>query len=266
MFGLRLVSLSVAVVALAATSVSAAPVAFYEIQLGDGTTGDNCGDGRRSLHRGLPTVAEFDFNDAGPNANPCPQPNTDQFGTPTLTNLGELNDIYPGPVATPLGDISFVAGDTDADVVTGRQGGQSGQPWADNTPYLVIAGIGHGRNGSITVDLTDTSSNFFGLYWGSIDTYNTITFNMSDSTSQSFTGTQIIGGIEADGNQFSVDSNAYVSWLTTGATFDSVTLSTTQRAIEVDNLAFGMIAVPTPGALILLGIGLVGLGLRRRAA
>ena len=256
-------SLSAAVIVIAATSVSAAPLVIHEIQLGDPNGGVNCGSGRHSLNLG-PGVTEFYFDDAGPYGSPCP--NGNDANPPSLNNLGELNDLYVGPIATSLGDIEFTAGDTDADVVTGLQGGQSGQPWADNSPYLVIAGIGHGSTGSVTVDISDTNSNFFGLYWGSIDVYNTITFGMSDNTSQAFTGTQIIGGIVADGNQFSVDSNAYIGWLVTGATIDSVTLSTTQRAIEVDNFAFGFISVPAPGALALLGFGLLGLGMRRRTA
>lgn len=261
MFGLRIASLSAAVFAITATSALAAPVVFHEIQLGDPNGGVNCGDGRRSLSAGLSTIAEVDFNSVGPNAV-C----TGSASAPPLTNFGELNDLFPGPISTSLGDVSFSAGDDDADVVSGRQGGQSGMPWADSSPYLVIAGIGDGTSGAVTFDLSNTSSNFFGLYWGSIDTYNTITFNMSDNTSQAFTGTQIIGGIEADGNQFDVNSNAYIGWLTLGATFDSVTLSTTRRAIEVDNFAFGTIAVPTPGALALMGFGLLSLVARRRAA
>lgn len=259
MFGFRIAAVSAAVFALTATAVSAAPLVFHEIQLGDPNGGVNCGDGRRSESAGLSTIAEIDFNSAGPTAV-C----SGNASAPPLTNFGELNDLFAGPISTSIGNVSFTAGDDDADVVSGRQGGQSGMPWADSSPYLVIAGIGDGRNGTVTLDLSDTNSNFFGLYWGSIDTYNTITFNMSDSTSQSFTGSQIIGGIEADGNQFDVNSNAYIGWLTLGAQFDSVTLSTTSRAIEVDNFAFGTINVPAPGALALLGFGLLGLKLRRR--
>lgn len=259
MFGLRLATLSAAAIALTATSVSAAPVVFHEIQLGDPNGGVNCGDGRRSESAGLSTIAQIDFNSAGPTAA-C----TGNASAPPLTNFGELNDLFAGPLATSIGNVSFIAGDDDADIVSGRQGGQSGMPWADSSPYLVIAGIGDGNTGAVTLDLSDTNSNFFGLYWGSIDTYNTITFNMSDSTSQAFTGSQIIGGIEADGNQFDVNSNAYIGWLAQGAQFDSVTLSTTRRAIEVDNFAFGTINVPAPGAMAIFGFGLLALAARRR--
>jgi hypothetical protein len=87
---------------------------------------------------------------------------------------------------------------------------------------------------------------------------------MSDSSTIHLTGAAIAAALTAapNGGQFSTSSNVFVDFFSVGATINSITFYSTQRALEVDNFAFG--SVPSPGALALLGLGLLGLGAFRR--
>ena len=46
-------------------------------------------------------------------------------------------------------------------------------PQGDNTPYLSVPSTD--GNGTVTLTLS-SAYNYFGLYWGSMDDYNTLTF------------------------------------------------------------------------------------------
>jgi hypothetical protein len=115
------------------------------------------------------------------------------------------------------------------------------------------------RNGTATYNLT---GNNLSLFWGSPDTYNTLTLWTGvggTGASVSLTGSlaDLPGGILGLGHHL-------VSILTDVA-FRSVTLSSTQAAFEFAN----MTATPIPAALPLFatGLGLMGwLGRRRKRA
>lgn len=103
------------------------------------------------------------------------------------------------------------------------------------------------------------SADYFGLLWGSVDSYNTITFLSGGETVGVFTGGD--DPIQpADGNQA---ASFFVEfWFQDGLSFDEIEFDSTQRAFETANHAVR--AVPAPGALALLGAGLLGLALVRR--
>ena len=122
-----------------------------------------------------------------------------------------------------------------------------------------------GSTGSIRATDLGGNYNYFGLWWGSIDTYNTFTFYKNDAVVLSFTGTQVTTAGTDDGNQLSPGSNHYVNFLGL-PDFDSFAMSSTQFAFEADNIAIGYnpTSVPEPATMLLLGLSLVALaGVRR---
>jgi VCBS repeat-containing protein len=107
----------------------------------------------------------------------------------------------------------------------------------DTTHYLSI-----GANGSETITFA-SEMNAFGLYWGSLDSYNSIKFYDGTTLVASYTGDQI-SPLFPTGDQGSFSSNGYVEFSGLHA-FNKVVLSSTSNAFEIDNISAGYI--PPPG-------------------
>ena len=132
----------------------------------------------------------------------------------------------------------------------------------DATQYIVAP-----SGGSITITLPALEK-YLGLLWGSIDSFNTLTFKQGGTTVGTFSGTQILAG--ANGDQ-GVNGTLYVNFTSdnNATAFDSVVLTSGGNSFEADDLAFNQIVpnrIPEPMTLGLFGAGLAGLGFVRRKA
>ena len=144
-------------------------------------------------------------------------------------------------------------------LVTGSVSGQYATPFGITDRYMTVA------NGSASLAL-GRSYDYFGLFWGSIDTYNYLSFYLGDRLIDTFSGSDL-PPLVANGNQVAWSSNRYLNFFfTDGDVFDRVVVRSDGYAFESDNHA---VAVPEPGTLALLAAGLLGIGVssrRRRSA
>ena len=122
-------------------------------------------------------------------------------------------------------------------------------------------------NGSATFTLA-ADYDYFGMFWGSIDTYNSISFYSNGTqVGNTVTGGELLSLIP-NGNQSSWDSNRFINFEFTGGTYNQIRLTSQGLAFETDNHAYGNVLqsvnVSSPSAFALLGLGLIGLGMRQR--
>lgn len=147
-------------------------------------------------------------------------------------------------------------------LATGSQSGLYAQPFGTNTQYLSVP---NPSASTLNADFSlGTTANYFGLFWGSIDSYNIISFYLNNTLVASYSGSAIVGQF-ANGNQLGYSSNRYINFDFGSDSFDSVKLTSHGFAFESDNHAFRkLISVNEPSAAILLLLGLISLTLMRR--
>jgi len=124
---------------------------------------------------------------------------------------------------TASGDAGIVHGSSPVSAAPYMDGG------ADQTDYL---SIGNHAQETITFD---SAKNSFGLYWGSVDSYNSISFYNGNKLVASYSGRDV-APLLANGGQGSLDSNGYVEFLGLAA-FNKVVLASSQNAFELDNVS-----------------------------
>ena len=137
---------------------------------------------------------------------------------------------------------------------TGSVDGQNAAPFGDGTMYASV-----GTNVSPATDtllLSSTGNHYLGLYWGSIDTFNTIEITDSSGTTD-VNAANFLALAPANGFQGSGGS-AYVNIFDTDG-ITGIKFISTQKAFEFDNLTLSS-AVPEPSTWAMMILGFFGLG------
>ena len=179
---------------------------------------------------------------------------------PGFASLGQTL-IYDFDGADPAA--GALAGDFAVAVAPGTPGVSAAPSGtAAGTNYLTVP-IAQ-SSGSATLDLGGEFKTL-SFYWGSVDTYNTITLFQADGSSTSFTGSQIGFGVDPDGNQTDNNSNVRVNFSVIGRGITSLRFDSTQFAFETDTFAGAAVPEPATWAMMLGGFGLLGAAMRRRA-
>jgi hypothetical protein len=106
----------------------------------------------------------------------------------------------------------------------------------DTANYLSV-----GANGTETI-VFNSEQNAFGLYWGSVDSYNTIAFYDGSNLVAIYSGTDV-NPLSPTGSQNSPTSNGYVEFSGLGS-FDKVVLSSAQNAFEIASISAGFLSSP----------------------
>jgi fibronectin-binding autotransporter adhesin len=194
----------------------------------------------------------------------------------TVLPEGDLHNLFGDPEArfnslpqTPYHSTSPTAGSfheggahfTGGGLIMKNPGQDSlglyAEPLGDKSKYLAILG---GRQETLTYH---HDMDRFGLYWGSVDAYNTISFFDGKKLVESFTGSSIIPLI-ANGNQIAFSSNRYVEF-TSLPWFDRVVLGSSQNSFEVDNISASAAPEIATWAMMLVGFAGIGFVAYRRA-
>jgi hypothetical protein len=183
----------------------------------------------------------------------------------TLSALGETTTSVAGATTIDFNSgCGYASCAGDFLIVSGNLNGQYAQPAGTNTPFLSVPNPN--ANGSATFTL-GAESDYFGLFWGSVDSYNSISFYLGGNLITSYSGADLVGAQFANGDQVSYSSNRYINFDFGSEKFDTIKFTSNGFAFESDNHAFRNLATVSEPSMLLLVMGgllsLVGVRLRK---
>jgi hypothetical protein len=158
-----------------------------------------------------------------------------------------------------VGNVPTFTGDAVL-FTTGSVGGQNATPFGDGTTYASVGTLVSPATSTLT--LSGGPINYIGLYWGSIDAYNSITITDSGGITTVIDSAHFAVLDPANGDQGLLGS-AYVNIFDT---FDikSVVFASTNKAFEFDNLTVAAVPEASTWAMMILGfLGVGFLGYRK---
>jgi hypothetical protein len=149
----------------------------------------------------------------------------------------------------------------DFALVSGNVSGKYAQPFGTLSTFLSVP---HPSDTTHTAIMNlHSEANYFGLFWGSIDSYNVISFFSGDTYVASFSGSDL-PSLTASGDQTEWSSNRYINFDFGPSSFNTVKFISSGFAFESDNHAYRNASVPEPMNMALMGLGLCGLLIARR--
>ena len=197
-----------------------------------------------------------------------------------------FDSLVPGSSATTILPSGLViSSDGDAGPVSGNAFGIHAAPYlsggnglgfgpgggtqangVDGTTYIFVDG-----SGSVTLAFP-TLETYLGILWGSVDSYNSLSFYNGAALIGTVTGSAVMASGSGDQG---ASGTTYVNITTTGGAFDRVVATSGGNSFEFDDVAFNETISPTsalaadpvpePTSLGLFGFGLLGLGFARWA-
>ncbi len=174
--------------------------------------------------------------------------------TATTITFDDLLATTPSAYTDGLATYSWQA--ASSPFVQGNVTGQWATPYLDSTTFLTI-GSGD-RPGTVTISFSEPIR-YFGLYMGSPDVYNNISFFDSTGLIGSFTGKDLIN--PGNGDQTIAD---YLNFSTYGGTITQIVMSSTKAAFETDSHSYDTVPEPCTFGALGLGLAVAALVARRR--
>ncbi len=161
-----------------------------------------------------------------------------------VLNLGQASNA--GLVTSQ--ELYFGAGNTiqfsgTAGVYHGTDSGLAAAPYTSSGPQTTNYFAAE-PNGNVTINYAQNQA-YFGLNWGSVDSYNTLTFYEGSTEVASYGGAAITSNDH--GSQASDGSDIVNFDFNNGLTYDKVVMTSTNPAFEFDTVASSTTAVPFTG-------------------